>query len=86
MQIVNLIKFIDYQYPIDLLLELSNDNYLMATQFSNKSVKIWSNNLTESFFINLNSTKTRISSMIQMNNLFKQQQIIIIIIKDVLML
>ena len=69
MQIVNLIKFIDYQYPIDLLLELSNDNYLMATQFSNKSVKIWSNNLTESFFINLNSTKTRISSMIQMNNL-----------------
>jgi len=39
----------------------------MATQFSNKSVKIWSNNLTESFFINLNST--RISSMIQMNNL-----------------
>ena len=76
MQIVNLIKFIDYQYPIDLLLELSNDNYLMATQFSNKSVKIWSNNLTESFFINLNSTKTRISSMIQMNNLFKQQQIL----------
>ncbi len=39
----------------------------MATQFSNKSVKIWSENLTQSFFIKLNPIKTRISSMIQMN-------------------
>ena len=50
------------------MLDLSSSDQI-ATQFSNKSVKIWSNNFTQSFFINLNPIKTSISSINQMNQL-----------------
>jgi hypothetical protein len=46
-------------------------NNQSATQFSNKTVKIWSTSLTQSYFIDLSisSRTTRVTSMIETDQL-----------------